>query len=344
VVKIRKISVAEQELLKQHYKKANSQLVRERAHAILLSSDDRSAVDIASILLRTEKTIRGWLHDFNEAGVSSIFTAYTGNVNASKLTKEQKQEIQKSLQQPPNRHGIPKEFWDIRSIRTYIRATFGVVYESKRSYHFLLQLSNLSFKLPSKFDVRRDDKAVEQRMQEIREEIAPMLKDDSWAVLVSDEVRIMWESEIRRAWLKKGEKTVLKVHRSNEYQNYIGMLNLNTHQPHLYAVPWQNQETIINALEKLEKNYPNKRICLIWDNARWHKGKDIRKQFAKGGSLERFHCINFPPYAPDKNPQENIWNCAKDKISNICYDSFDETKQAFRTAVMGRKYAYDLNR
>ena len=190
--------------------------------------------------------------------------------------------------------------------------------------------------------MRRDDAAAEKRIEEIRHEINPLLKSREWEVLVSDEVRIVWESELRRAWLKRGEKTVLKVHRSNEYQNFIGILNLKTGKPHLYALEWQEQKTVIESLKKLRKAYPHKRICMVWDNARWHKGKLLRRELPKGRSLENFHLINFPPYAPDTNPQEHVWKDAKEKIANIITGSFTETIACFTKTVLGRNYDYQV--
>lgn len=342
MITVKFVSADETKILESHYRKASSRLIRERAHAILLSAEGRSVPDISTILRRTEKTIRSWIAGFNAARLSSIFTRYADNANASKLTHEQREEIKQVLQQSPSESGLPREFWTIEGIKSYLKAKFGIVYESDRSYHYLLQFSNLSFKLPSAFDIRRDDAFVEKRIHEIRHEIKPMLHDKDWEVLVSDEVRIVWESEIRRAWLKKGEKTVLKVHRSNDYQSFIGMLNLKTGTPHLYQLAWQNQETIISALKLLLKRYPQKRICLIWDNAKWHKGKLIRQELSADKSLATIHMINFPPYAPDRNPQEHVWRDAKDTIANTDCNSFKETIRIFKKAVLGRTYDYNV--
>jgi transposase len=332
----------ERGILEDHYKKSNVRLVRERAHALLLSDAGGHVPHIARILFRADNTVREWLRVFNKGRISSIFPGYENNTNASKLTKEQRKEIKEVLSKPPSAHGIPKEFWDVKNLKTYLEAHFGVVYESDRSYHFLLQFGNLSFKLPSSFDIRRDDVFVEKRIGEIRNEIKVFLHDPKWEVFVSDEVRIVWESEMRRAWLKKGAKTVLKVHRAREYQNFIGMLNLKTGTPHLYPLSWQEQGQIIEALKKFKAEYPNKKICLVWDNAKWHKGKLLRSELSRNGALENFHLINFPPYAPDKNPQEHVWKDAKEKIANTVQESFAETVALFTAMVLERTYDYKV--
>lgn len=183
---------------------------------------------------------------------------------------------------------------------------------------------------------------VETRIAEIRKEIKPFLADPSWEVFASDEVRIELEALTRRAWLKRGERTIVKVNRQREYQNYIGLLNQKSFTCHLYEVPWQNQKEIIKALKKFKSAYPHQKLCVVWDNAKFHKGTLIRRELSKGKTLENFHLINFPPYAPDKNPIEQVWNDAKGAIANMQHDTFTGTKSAFAGQVRGRKYEYRI--
>ncbi len=101
----------------------------------------------------------------------------------------------------------------VPKLKEYIDARFGVVYVSEQSYHYLLKYCGFSWKLPSPFDKRRNEQQIETRMREIRAAIKPLFAYDDWVVLAADETRIDYEEEIRRLWLPKGEKTVLKVER-----------------------------------------------------------------------------------------------------------------------------------
>lgn len=326
-------------LLKQHYRKTSGS-VSHRAHAILLSSLGKSPVDIAQVLFVEEKTAREWIKAWNMTRMASLFSRNHGNQNASKLTNAQRKEIATVLNQQPSAYGIPREFWDVSALRSYVTATFNVVYESPRSYHFLFRINNFSFKLPATFDVRRNDAAVAKRIKEIRKEIVPYLTDPYWMVLCGDETRITWEAIVRRVWFPKGEQSILKVHREHEAQNFLGFLNLKTGKPLLYPVPWQNQREIIKVLKLVLKQYPGKRICLVWDNAKFHKGKLIRKALEK--TLSNYFLINFPPYAPDTNPQEHIWQWSKDQIANVQFHRLKDLSRVFRSIVMSRTYAYKI--
>lgn len=83
--------------------------------------------------------------------------------------------------------------------------------------------------------------------------------------------------------------------------------------------------------------YPDKKICIVWDSASFHKGQEIKKALKKGCLLDRVHLIPMPPYAPDNNPIEHVWNDAKGAIANIQRDTILETKAAFMNHIGGRK-------
>lgn len=339
-----KIQLSEEELtiLKGYIKTSPLILIRAKCQAVIMRSKRIPCVDIAEIVSRDERSITRWCKDFHMRRLASIFTGHEENQNAGKLTKEQKQEIKDALAKPPSEYGIPKEFWDVPSLKEYVSAAFDVVYESDQSYHFLLAFSNLSFKYPDTFDRRRDEELIQQRMQEIRQEIAPFLKDPSWEVFASDEVRIELEAITRRAWLKKGERTIVKVNRKREAQSYIGFLNQKSWVCRVYEMPWQNQDEVLKAFEEFLKLYPRKQICIIWDNAGFHKGQKIREALKQEGLLARVHLIPMPPYAPDHNPIEHVWNEAKGNGANKQRENFEATKMDFRAYITGRKFNYQI--
>lgn len=332
-----RLSQEEIVLLTQHFRKAQNALIRERAQALLAFHEGISVYQLSIVLRRSEKTVREWLSRFRHTRVASIFPHYKSD-NAAKLTREQKQKLNTILSRPPSAYGIPKEFWDISSLKTYIKAEFGMEYESDESYRLIFILHNYSFHLPDTFDRKRDKKKVAKRVEEIKEEIKPLLTDDTWLIFTSDECRIVWESEIRRAWLPKGQKTIIKVERKRKAQSFIGFLNLKTGEELLFRLAWQKQDEIIPVLEKLVQTYLDKRICVIWDNARFHHGKKLKAKLST--TLKNIHLINLPAYAPDHNPQEHVWKYGKDKLSNKQRESLEETVDAFEQIVMSQNYPY----
>ena len=336
-------SNSEYKILANHYRTSQARLIRDRSHSVILSMQGKNIPNIALILFRSENTIREWLQSFEKARVSSIFPSYTGNTNASKLTDEQLKEIQETLGKPPsNKKGsLPSVFWDLKTLKEYVSAEYGVVYESDRSYHHIFALSEFSFKLPEGFDLRRDEKFVKKRMLEIQREIEGKQKQ-GYSVFFADECSLCFETEYRRAWLPKGEKTILKVNREKIRQNYFGALNIESKKEELVPLSWQNTETMIYALRELTKRHQHKKLCFVWDNAKWHRSKELRELLGKGKEFSHIRFIWLPPYAPDKNPQEKVWRIGKDAVKNTVMKTFGELKKVFEKSIRGRKFDYKM--
>ena len=69
-----------------------------------------------------------------------------------------------------------------------------------------------------------------------------------------------------------------------------------------------NSLTMINHLEVVRKHYSiDKRLIIIMDNATWHKTK-IVKEYCEQNNIEPWYT---PPYAPEYNPIERVWNFMK---------------------------------
>ena len=109
----------------------------------------------------------------------------------------------------------------------------------------------MSFKLPDPFDKRRDEKAITQRMAQVRAEVADLLAD-GWEVYTGDEVRVEHEAETRRMWLPKGKRTKIYVDRNRSSCSFFGALSLTTKKMRIYPIEGsQNTEQIILAMSRL---------------------------------------------------------------------------------------------
>ena len=247
------------------------------------------------------------------------------------------------LSRPPSEVGLPAGFWDVPGLSEWLWDRFEVVYESDSSYHFLLHMAGLSFHRPEGVDRRRPDPtAVRTRMAEIGAELERDWSGPDVVVVAADEVRIEHEAVIRRAWYTRGAKTQIKIDRERKAQNYIGFCHQDDGSVDLARLDWQDTGAVSNALIDLTLKYPGKDIVVIWDNAAWHKSKELKQKLAVIKNLERVHLINLPPYCPDLNPIEHVWKEAKDSISNHQRATFENTRTAFETFITSNKFPYRL--
>ena len=320
----------------------NHVLVRMKAEAILYASRGVDVGIIAEMVERAERTVQEWLAEWRATRMCSVLTGHAGNQNAAKLTCTQKEELKAILAQPPSRSGVHAEFWDVPAIREVVKILFDVEYQADSSYQLLLRLCGLSFKLPDPFDEHRNEKAITRRMAEVKTQVNALL-DAGWEVYTADEVRLEHEAETRRMWLPRGQRTKLYVDRKKTSQSFFGALSLTSKKVKLYQIEGnQNTEQTILSLDRLQRETETEKIAVVLDNARFHHAKALTALYEPGRLLERIIPVFLPPYAPDHNPVEHVWNAAKSNIANIQRETPEETFGAFASYVTGRAFDYDF--
>ena len=318
-------------------------LVRMKAEAIVYAARGVGLDIIAEMVERTEKTVREWLSEWRRYRLGSVVTGHAGNENAAKLRRAQKEELEEILSKPPSESGVRAEFWDVPALKDVVQIRFGVEYRSDSSYRLLMRFLGMSFKLPDPFDKRRDEEAITRRMTEIRHQVAGLLKE-GWEVYTVDEVRVEHEAETRRMWLPRGRRTKLYVDREKASQSFLGAPGLTTRKMRIYPIEGnQNTEQTIlmtgppptrDRGRKEDRRRPGQRQV----PPRQGPDRPLRPRPGPG----RITPIYLPPYAPDHNPTEHVWNAAKNNIANLQRDTPEKTFTAFTTYITNRTFDYDL--
>ena len=136
----------------------------------------------------------------------------------------------------------------------------------------------------------------------------------------------------------------MRVDRERKSQKYIGFLHESDGSVDLMRLDGGNTENIAKALIKLTLEYPGKKIIVVWDNASYHSSKELNMKLEEIEDLKRIQFIYLPPYGPDKNPIEHVWNEAKNSISNLQRADFEDTRDAFETFIRVTKFKYRLTK
>ena len=359
----------ERDALRAHRENAPHKLMRRMAEAILMLSRGASRRFVAEFVGRSVGTVGRWVGKWRRSGLDSIRTGHAGNRNACLLTGEQ-EEVLEALSRPPSEQGLDVEFWSVPDLAGWIHGRFDVRRASDAYYRCLLHMAGLSFHLPESVDRRRaPEEEIEARMAKIRDEIAGITgkkpdgkeedrgrretgkrADDEGKgredviVVSADEVGIEHEAVLRRARCAKNTKVKLRVDRERKSQKYIGFLHESDGSVDLMRLERGNTENIVKALIELTLKYPGKEIVVVWDNASHHNSKELNLKLEEVENLRRVQLIYLPPYSPDKNPIEHVWNEAKNSISNIQRADFEDTRDAFETFIRETKFKYRLMR
>jgi transposase len=84
-------------------------------------------------------------------------------------------------------------------------------------------------------------------------------------------------------------------------------------------------ETSVVFLRHLRAKY-SEALIVIWDNSPVHRGPEIREFLAT--PCLQLRMVALPAYSPDFNPDEAIWDWAREEVTaNICFGSADKVQE-----------------
>lgn len=136
-----------------------------------------------------------------------------------------------------------------------------------------------------------------------------------------DETRVGQQGDITRLWAPTGTRP--RAIRQQQFINaYIfGAVCPSRDQAVGLVLPCVNMEAMKLHMEEISKNVPDGRHALvIVDGAGWHQ---------EYLNLHNVTLLKLPPYSPELNPVEQIWQWLKQKwLSNRAYDSYEHIVEA----------------
>jgi transposase len=123
----------------------------------------------------------------------------------------------------------------------------------------------------------------------------------------------MLQPVVRRTWAPQGETPILRAWDRHDRLSVIGAITLAPHRRRL-GLYWQvyraniRSPHVVGFLRHLRRALRRK-IVLIWDGGNSHKGRPVRDYLERHARTIVLEWL--PPYAPELNPGEQVWNHAK---------------------------------
>lgn len=268
--------------------------VARRANAILLLDDGKSCQPIADFLYLDDDTIRGWHKTYREAGWDGL-SVDDWKGGQARMTPAQEAELCAWLDGRFCRSAAP--------IIAHIAAQYGLEYSHSGC---LKLLARLGFEYRKPKGLPRVASAEKQaEFIALYEQLLNGLGDDE-AVYLADAVHPEYQTKPSYGWVKVGSNPAVTTTSGRGRVNIHGALNLETFDAPFVEPTTVDGVSAVQLLAKIEARNPNKRLIhVIWDNAAYHKGPDVRKFLARPEC--RIHLIQLPPYCPHLNPIKRLW-------------------------------------
>lgn len=286
----RKISTEEQHLI--------------RKLAVQRVFDGESATEVTRSFGLGEKTIFTWLKIAREQGIIALAPkARTGRDRF--LSPLEEQEVKHwIIGSDPRQHGFDFGLWTRQIVVDLIKERFGIDM-SPSGVGKLLRRLGLTPQKPLRRAYERDEKAVTEWIAKVYPRVKKIAKKTGAEIFWLDEASIRSDDPLQRTWGEKGKTPVVKTSGQRQSINAISALsNKGGFWYHVY----NGKFTANKCVECFQRFLRNRKspVILIVDGHPVHKSKKVMKYIE---SLEgRLEIVFLPPYAPDLNPDELVWN------------------------------------
>jgi transposase len=286
----RKLSTEEQHLI--------------RRIAVQRVFDGEKATEVVRSLGLGDKTIYPWLKIAREQGIEGLAPkARTGRHR--KLSPLEEQEVRRwVIGGDPRQYGFDFGLWTRQIVSDLIHDRFGIEL-SVTSVGELLHRLGLTPQKPLRRAYERDEEAVKHWVKEVYPRVRRYAKKTKAEIFWLDEARIRSDDPLQRTWGEKGKTPVVKTSGQRQSINAISALsNKGGFWYHIYTGKF-TADKCIECFKRLLRAR-KKRMILIVDGHPVHKSKKVLNYIdSLDGKLE---IIFLPPYAPDLNPDELVWN------------------------------------
>ena len=292
--------------------------IARRANAILLLDDGESCARIAKFLYLDDDTIRGWYKSYRQDGWDALaFDGWKGG--QSRMKQAQEVALCAWLEARFCRSTV--------EIRAHVAAECGLNYSHSGCIKLLARLG-FEYRKPKPLP-RVASVEKQAAFIALYERLMTELGADE-AVYFADAVHPEYQTKPAFGWVKTGSNPGVPTTAGRGRVNIHGALNLETCDAPFVEPTTVDGISAAQLLTKIEARNPEKRIIhVIWDNAAYHKGPDVRAFLARPHC--RIHLIQLPPYCPHLNPIERLWAVMHQKVT---YNRYYPTQKQFANAIL----------
>jgi hypothetical protein len=169
---------------------------------------------------------------------------------------------------------------------------------------------------------------VEKKLPErLAEEVAAFAVTRPLRLMFQDEARFGRISDVRHCWGKKPHRPMVRAMVTQQYTYAYGAVSPVDGRFDSLILPQVNSECMQLFLDEIAARYPNENVVMVIDGAGWHKSQEIKL-------AENLRTVFLPPYSPELNPQEHVWDELREKFfHNRAFDSLDALEAHLESAL-----------
>ena len=302
-----------EERLIDRYKSEKDTSLRTRLHALALLRQGFGVAEVIRILRVSERTVRRWISWYRKGGMEEML-AHRQGVGGGRPC------LLNARQQGTLWEKVASGFFlTAREIHEWIAERFSVTYARQSVYGLLKRLGCVP-KVPRP---RHEKASVEAqkhwKARGLRDALIESGMSSGDTLFFSDEARVGLHGSSRRVWGVRSIKVVQLVQIRRQWRYLFATVNPITGDLCWTWIDSMSKENTVEALSEIRERSDLR--TLVWDGAGSHRSKEVR-------GIEDINSIVQPPYSPELNPVERIFQEVRRHTDGRVYESIEEKMSA----------------
>jgi len=146
--------------------------------------------------------------------------------------------------------------------------------------------------------------------------------------MFQDKARFGRINDVRRCWAPRPMRPLCKAMLTHEYTYAYAAIEPATGMMDALILPQVNTHCMQLFLDTVAARHPGEHIVMVLDGAGWHSSKHL----ITPGNMR---LLALPPYAPELNPVEHIWDELREKcFHNKVFNSIDALEDELAMALL----------
>ncbi|WP_158970245.1 IS630 family transposase [Paraglaciecola sp. L3A3] len=266
----------------------------------------------------SRRMVNEWVKRFNQDGLDGLKEKPRSGRPCA-LSAEQLQTLKIYIES----HAIKPDGGRLKGtlIIDYVKQEFDITYGLTNIYRLLHQLGFSWITSRSKHP--KQSQEAQDEFKKLQIETIKLIpghvtldKVDIW---FQDEARIGQQNTTTRLWANKGSRPRAVKQQQFEYAHLFGAVCPATGETEALITPVVNKDIMRQHLQLISNRTQLDRYAVvIMDGAGWHTD-DIAHD------LDNVSIIKLPPYSPELNPIEQVWQWLRqNELANQCFDSYED--------------------
>jgi transposase len=301
-----------------------------RIRAVQMVEAGESPEVVVKALGFSRARIYEWLARYREGGIEALrFKGIPGK--KPKLSEGDLKKLARIItDKNPRQLKFEFALWTRSMVRKVIMDEFGVIL-SEAQVGRLLHKMGMSPQKPLHRAWQRDPQRVQRWLDEEFPAIQKLAKKERAQIFFGDEAGVRSDYHRGTTWAPKGQTPVVETTGARFGLNMISAIAAKGQMRFMTVDGTVTAGKFIQFLDRLIDNQ-HRRVFLVVDGHPVHRAKKVKEFVASThGRLRLFH---LPPYAPDLNPDELVWNHVKrHKVGRMPVTGPDDLKRRVLSAL-----------